>query len=372
MKCLNCGFENEGDSKFCTNCGAVLVNDKPSFKKCVVCQSDIASDADICPTCNSKQSDYVKCLVCGEAVLNSFKFCTKCGSPVKDESFDDISTVNTFNTNTESFNVNSEPIVNIPDNSQNTFTNNGPIIDNTEVYNTNELYFEEEKKSSSKTPLIIGICVGALVLIGVVVFLFFTIFLKDDAPSNDNVINKDDETVIVDDKDDAPITIINDNDESKEDKGIEVITPVKEEYYLLDFIETVRVRSTPSTGGDNQVGKISSGTRLVAFEKVTSEGIAWYLIGPGQYVASENDDGPLVDVSRISLEKADLGGKPSAYVRTNSRTNIYDAPSNSANKIGVLADNTKIGSYGTVDGDGNTWIMIGPGEYIDRYSVDYE
>lgn len=380
MKCKKCGFENSSDSAFCVNCGSPI--EKNDFKKCIVCGSDIEDDALFCPTCGSKQDDYIKCSVCGEACLKTFKFCTRCGTPFdgsdspysKTANIDKIEPIISDTTNfddvkptvsnTPDFDkvepVNNKPIVNIPDNSSvDTNTNpTGPILDNTEVYNTIEI--KEPKKSTGKIVLIIFACIFALALIALLVIFVFKIFVKNDEVVVEH--KEKEETVEVIDNKDTTV-------EKQEEKTEVIVETTKTvSYYKIKFLDTIKIRTAPSLDGEH-IGKVSKGSSLIAFEKQNADGYTWYRISYNEWVA---DDGSFLSVSDYEREEVDLYSQNGSMVRLSKDTSIYDSPSSSGSTIGSLSKSTLISIYDTIKDNNTTWYKISPCGYINASDAYFE
>ncbi len=74
VKCPHCGSENQGDAKFCSNCGKEVV----LSKSCPKCNAKVQATAKFCPECgNSLQES--QCPKCGAAAKPGAKFCPECG-----------------------------------------------------------------------------------------------------------------------------------------------------------------------------------------------------------------------------------------------------------------------------------------------------
>lgn len=95
--CGQCGYQNENGIKFCTRCGAKMmdkqetpvsrttppVSDKKQF--CRKCGAPIEPGSKFCSACGqqTQTSQYIKCPQCGTTILGKETFCWKCGAKIE-------------------------------------------------------------------------------------------------------------------------------------------------------------------------------------------------------------------------------------------------------------------------------------------------
>ena len=80
MHCSKCGFENQADSEFCSNCGAKLevpVQPTTSTAFCPQCSSPVSLETQFCSQCGAKLVN--ACPKCGSEVTPGTRFCRQCG-----------------------------------------------------------------------------------------------------------------------------------------------------------------------------------------------------------------------------------------------------------------------------------------------------
>lgn len=77
--CKNCGFENNADAVFCTNCGSKF----DETLSCLNCGANIVEGDAFCTNCGFKLNvDELKCSVCGQKINDGDVFCTNCGNKI--------------------------------------------------------------------------------------------------------------------------------------------------------------------------------------------------------------------------------------------------------------------------------------------------
>ena len=79
MYCTRCGTENNGDSRFCKNCGAVLSGARHFY--CRNCGKEVREEAAICLACGVPAGKGTRfCRYCGAATGEAAGICVKCGA----------------------------------------------------------------------------------------------------------------------------------------------------------------------------------------------------------------------------------------------------------------------------------------------------
>lgn len=316
--------------------------------KCKNCGKEIADNDLFCEFCGAKQdSDSLICPQCGTANEKDNKFCISCGSELSS----DNSKVKKITPNIKEEPKKEEPkedIVSKPE-----------IDDVTEI---NPILTEEPKKKSHAL-LIILISVAVLAVIGVVsYFVFFkggfssSKVVTSDKPETTEVENKDD-----DKQDTAPET----NNETTENKTEQVSS----NYYVLEAIDNVRVRSYSTTDSD-QVGKIAKGSTIRAYDyRDGDDGLSWYCINNGEWVAN---DGTFFKVTSLTTtNKLDLLSGSQGKINVTKDTMVYTSPSLNASTSGWLTKTTKMLYYDKISADGKTWLQISCDGFVLYDYVEY-
>lgn len=87
MKCRNCGYEYNENTKNCPFCGANTENnsskDELQIIRCPICHTQLNSEDQVCPFCGTtvdKNPSF--CENCGQPLEHSSAYCSFCGHPV--------------------------------------------------------------------------------------------------------------------------------------------------------------------------------------------------------------------------------------------------------------------------------------------------
>jgi len=75
IACPTCSAQNDLNAKFCSRCGAAMVQNS----HCIKCNAVMPKGAKFCSECGSAQQ--AECINCGFGLAAGAKFCSKCGSP---------------------------------------------------------------------------------------------------------------------------------------------------------------------------------------------------------------------------------------------------------------------------------------------------
>ena len=75
--CKSCKTSNPKGKKFCSNCGAKLMNSCPG------CGADVDDNMKFCPECGASTIVELNCPKCGTAYQAGQKFCLECGQSLQ-------------------------------------------------------------------------------------------------------------------------------------------------------------------------------------------------------------------------------------------------------------------------------------------------
>ena len=90
VECSQCGFKMPRGKKFCSNCGAQLVEEQKMISKykCSKCGKKSNAKTNFCPDCGGVIVSYTAvttCRNCGEKLPENAAFCASCGTKVEEE-----------------------------------------------------------------------------------------------------------------------------------------------------------------------------------------------------------------------------------------------------------------------------------------------
>lgn len=155
----------------------------------------------------------------------------------------------------------------------------------------------------------------------------------------------------------------NNGDDSLTESGGVVNMSDQDVYKLTVNANTVlKIRDTYSTSG-NHIGKLTAKTQILAYEKKSSGGYNWYMIGNNEWVP---DDGTWL---KVELYYGDSYypyalDKEAFKIRTKTVLNIRSSTSTTSTLLGQLGKDSLISAYEKkVDGK-YTWYRIGTNMWV--------